>query len=428
MRREISKSIIAKSLFIKPLPEELVTAIQRQSSIAHDIWKKAKASNDWELFRPELEKNVDLAKRSAEILMKAKKVATPYDALIDLYEPGITVEVIDRLFVDLAKGVARLLEQINNSPFQPDRELLHRHIPTNLQRIIAVFLAETLQYDVTSASSTGRIDETEHPFTSGYFGDVRITTHYHENLFTSSIFSILHEVGHALYEQNLNPSWIYQPVGSACSTGIHESQSRMVENMIGRSREFWTPLFPRLKEITGGLISDIDFDSYIGAINLVEPSKIRIEADEITYNLHVIIRFNLEKELFNGNLTVKDLPQLWSQAYQDYLGVQIENDTEGILQDMHWAEGSFGYFPCYALGNIYAGQFLKKMDTDFPFWRVKLEEGDFTPVKEWLVGNIHRTGNLYDPLELVRTVTGSELSAEPFLDYLTARYSALYRL
>jgi carboxypeptidase Taq len=408
------------------LPENLVTEMQRQSSIANDIWRKAKASNNWEIFRPELKKNVDLTKQAASILMNVKKTSTPYDALIDIYEPGMTAEHISRLFDQLRDGLIKLLDKIERSQVKPESDLLQYKVPVDIQRKIGTALAEAVMYDISSNNAGGRIDETEHPFTSGYYDDVRITTNYHEFQFASSIFSILHEAGHALYEQDLNPDWIYQPIGSACSTGIHESQSRIVENMVGRSREFWMYFLPRLKEIAGEKLSSIDLDHFVQAINEVKPSKIRIEADEVTYSLHVIIRFNIERDLFAGKVKIEELPELWNQSYSDYLGVKIENYSEGVMQDMHWSGGNFGYFPCYALGNIYDGHYLAKMNLDIPGWSKDLERGNFSPVKDWLTKNVHSQGDLYDPPELVRRITNRELSVEPYLEYLYAKYSRLY--
>ncbi len=407
------------------LPEDLVTEMQRQSSIATDVWKKAKADKDWKTFLPELEKNIELTKQAAEILMQVKKTATPYDALIDIYEPKMSSRRIEVLFNDLQKGLVSLIDKIKRSP-GPDMSVIERPVTVDIQRKIAKLMAEAVQYDVTSKQAGGRIDETEHPFTTGYFDDVRITTHYHEDRFASSVFSVLHEAGHALYEQDLDPEWIYQPVGSGCSTGIHESQSRIVENMVGRSKEFWSYYWPKVQEITGRTFSDVSIENFMRAVNQVVPSKIRIEADEVTYSLHVIIRFNIEKRLFAGEIAAKELPEVWNQSYQDYLGVKIENDSEGVMQDSHWSGGNFGYFPCYALGNIYDGMLLAKMEKDIPGWRKSLDGGDFTPVKDWLAKNVHCRGNLYDPPELVQRITGSEPDVVPYLKYLNEKYSRLY--
>jgi carboxypeptidase Taq len=326
------------------LPEDLVAEIAKQRTITVDVWKKAKAAKNFSMFRPELEKLVDLEKKAAEVLMEVKETATPYDALIDIYEPKMTAETIAKIFQELQRGLVSILKKCETAPKQPDIHVLERNVPIEVQRQIAKALAETVEYDVTSKEAGGRIDETEHPFTTGYYHDVRITTHYHEDNFVSAIFSVLHEAGHALYEQNLKQEWMYQPVGTACSSGFHESQSRFIENMIGRSREFWVYFLPKMKEIAGKVLSDIELDKFVHAINCVKPSKIRVEADEVTYGLHIIIRFNIERDLFADKIAVKELPEIWNQMYEEYLSVKVENDSEGVMQDTHWASGMYGIF------------------------------------------------------------------------------------
>jgi len=408
------------------LPEELVVETARQRAVSIDTWKKAKAARDYARFRPDLEKMFELRRRAAEILMDVKGTATPYDALIDIFEPGMTADAISRIFGELRSGLVEIVEKCVSAPRQPDVSILRRRVPVEDQRRVSEALAAFIGYDVKSKEAGGRIDETEHPFTTGYYDDVRITTHYHEDRFASSVFSVLHEGGHALYDQNLPREWMYQPVGTACSYGFHESQSRFVENIVGRSREFWSHFLPELKGLTGGVLSDLTLDGFVHAINKVEPSKIRIEADEVTYGLHIIIRFEIERDLFAGKVTVPELPQVWNEKYREYLGVEVEHDSEGVMQDTHWAGGSFGYFPSYALGNIYGGQLLAAMERDLPGWRSRIAAGSFAEVKRWLVDHVHRYGNLYDPADLIKRVTGEGITIEPFLRYLDEKYSALY--
>jgi len=408
------------------LPKDLVVAIAKQRATAIDIWKKAKAAKNFAMFKPELEKLVDLQKKAAEILMKVKETSTPYDALIDIFEPKMSAKEITNVFDELRIGLVALLKKIEKAPKQPDVSMLKRKVPIYMQRELAKALAEAVEYDVTSKQSGGRIDETEHPFTTGYYDDVRITTHYFEDMFASSIFSVLHEAGHAMYEQNLKQEWMYQPIGAGCSSGFHESQSRFVENMIGRSREFWVGFMPKLKKITGETLADLSLDEFVYAINQVTPSKIRVEADEVTYCLHIIIRFNIERDLFADKIAVKELPQIWNQTYKDYLGVKIENDSEGVMQDTHWASGYYGYFPSYALGNIYSGQLLAKIEEDLPDWRKQLEKGNFKPAKHWLTKTVHTQGNLYDPPMLIRRITGKQLTVKPYMNYLNEKFSKLY--
>jgi len=408
------------------LPEKLVVETERQRTLTVDVWKKAKAAKDFSMFKPELEKLVDLKKQAAEILMKVKHTPTPYDALIDIYEPKTTAEMIDKVFNKLKAGLVSIIEKCQAAPEHPDVSILRRKIPIDVQREISNSLARFIEYDVESKKAGGRIDETEHPFTTGYYDDIRITTHYYEDKFASSVFSVLHEGGHAIYEQNLNPEWIYQPVGYSCSLGFHESQSRFVENIVGRSREFWIYYLPKLKELTGDIFSDVDLDTMVFAINEVKPSKIRIEADEVTYCLHVIIRFEIERDLMADKITVADLPEIWNQKYKDYLGIDIKHDSEGVMQDTHWASGLQGYFPTYALGNIYSGQILARIKKEIPDWKDQITKGNFHNVKQWLTKNVHSYGNLYDPADFIKKITGEEINVKHFLDYLNEKYSKLY--
>jgi carboxypeptidase Taq len=408
------------------LPEKLVAEIAKQQAITVNVWKKAKKAKNFAIFKPELEKLVALSKQAAQILMKVKETATPYDALLDNFEPKMTSDAITATFNQLQQGLTILLEKIQNSPNQPDASILRIHIPVDKQRKIAQALAQTLGYDTTSTVAGGRIDETEHPFTSGYYDDVRVTTHYYPDNYTSSIFSVLHETGHALYEQNLNPNWKYQPAGSSCSYGIHESQSRLCENIIGRSMEFWAHMLPKLKQITAPALANVGLSQFVHAINMVQPSKIRIEADEVTYNLHIIVRFQIEKDLFADKIAVAELPETWNQKYMEHLGVKVENDSEGAMQDTHWASGYYGYFPSYTLGNIYSGQLLAALSKDVQDWRSQLTQGNLEDIRGWLVKNVHSYGDLYDPADLIRKITGNELDAEPYFEYLRKKYSELY--
>jgi carboxypeptidase Taq len=407
------------------LPEKLVSEKTKQQAITVNTWKKAKNAKNFAILKPELEKLVSLTKQEAEILSKVKETATPYDALIDGNEPKMTVDQITPIFNRLQEGLKPLLDKIQSSSKQPDTTIMHVTVPVETQRKIATELAEILGYDTTSPNAVGRIDETEHPFTEGYYDDVRITTHYYPNDFASSIFSVLHETGHALYDQNLNPEWKYQPIGSHCSMGIHESQSRFTENLIGRSREFWTSFLPKLKQVAPELQS-LELDPFIHAINTVKPSKIRIESDEATYNLHIIIRFQIERDLFADKTKVNELPQAWNQSYREILGLKVENDSEGVMQDTHWPSGYFGYFPSYTLGNIYSGQLLAKIKQDVPNWRRQLAEGNLKDITTWLKENVHSQSNLYDPVELIKKITGNTLDAKAYLEYLQEKYGALY--
>jgi carboxypeptidase Taq len=407
------------------LPEKLVGDLAMQEAKTVNTWKKAKAKKNFNLFKADFQKLLDLSKQAAEILMKVKQTKTPYEAFLDNFEPKMPASTITKTFNQLLSGLKPLIAKIQDSQTIPSKASLNQPVPLENQRKITQLITGILGYDTASSNAGGRVDETEHPFTTGYYNDVRITTHYYPNNFASSIFSVLHESGHALYEQNLNPEWQYQPVGSTCSYGIHESQSRFYENIIGRSKEFWTDFLPKIKQAAPSL-NYLQLDPFLEAINKVERSKIRIEADEVTYSLHIIIRFELERDLFANKITVDELPEAWNQKYKEYLGVKIENDSEGVMQDTHWASGLYGYFPSYTLGNIYSGQITAAITRDLPDWRIQLSEGKLGEVNIWLNKNIHIQGDLYDPEKLIKIATGTSLDANPYLQYLTKKYSDLY--
>ncbi len=406
------------------LPEKLVSDLAMQEAVTVNTWKKAKAQKDFNLFKPDLKKLLELSKKAAEILMEVKETKTPYEALIDNFEPKMPAEKITATFKDLLEGLKQLITKIEGAQTKA-LETLSLPVPIENQRVIAQLITQRLGYDTSSALACGRVDETEHPFTSGYCDDVRITTHYYLNKFVSSIFSVLHETGHALYEKNLNRQWLYQPVGTTCSFGIHESQSRFYENIIGRSQEFWNNFLPDIK-LAAPSITNVDLDTIMHIINRVQRSKIRIEADEVTYSLHIIIRFEVERDLFSGKIEIDELPSVWNQKYSDYLDVKIENDSEGVMQDTHWASGLFGYFPSYALGNIYSGQLTSAISKSIPDWRMQLSNGKIDSINEWLNENIHQKGNLYDPEELLKIATGESLNSASYLRYLNEKYGLLY--
>ncbi len=407
------------------VPDQLVADIAKQQALTVNTWKKAKSAKDWKMFEPELAKLIDLMKKQAEIYQEVKETATLYDALIDEFEPGMPETEISKVFGDMRDPLVKLAQKCADASSDVDSKLFEKNIPIEQQRRIASDLCDLIGYDIASENAGGRIDETVHPFTGGYYDDVRITVNYHEDNAPSAIFAILHEGGHALYEQNLNSEWKYQPLGQASSFGIHESQSRFIENMVGRTSEFWQYYLPRLNKFTNNSFGSVDLINFVKAMNLVKPSKIRIEADEVTYSLHVIIRFEIERRLWAGDIEISELPEVWNDMYSKYLGVEIEHDSEGVLQDTHWASGYFGYFPSYALGNVYGGQMLAKMDSDIPDWKSGVSEGKISHVKKWLVENVHRRSRMYDPKDLITKITGSGLTSKPFLDYLENKYSTL---
>ncbi len=408
------------------LPEELVFEMAKQQTIAVGVWKKAKATKDYKIFKPELKKMIELRMKAADILMEVKGTKTSYDALLDIFESKMTADKTTKVFDAMRVGLIDVMKKVKKSGVKPDTSILSRPVPVETQKKISDAAMEFIGYDTKSPNAGGRLDETEHPFTTGYYDDVRITTHYHEDRWPSSLYSVLHEGGHAMYEQGLPHDWMYQPIGSAASFGIHESQSRFVENMVGHSPEFLSYMLPKLKKIVGKPLRGVKLADFLAAVNVVEPSKIRIEADEVTYGLHIIIRFEMERDIFAGKLKIDELPHAWNEKYDKYLGVEIENDSEGVMQDTHWASGYYGYFPSYALGNIYGGMFLKKLKKAQPTWKKELKKGNFTPVKSWMIENVHSKGNLYDPADLVKEVTGENLTVKPFIAYLEKKYGKIY--
>jgi carboxypeptidase Taq len=401
------------------IPSELVVEMAKHHAISVDTWKKAKAAKDFEMFRPALDKMIDLNRQKAHYLNPDKD---PYDVMVDLYEPGITVDAIAGVFGPLKQGLVPLVKKCVESDYKPGMSFMNQPVAQDIQQKISSALMTFVKYDLTR----GRLDETEHPFTTGIYDDVRICTHYYETNFVSSLFAVLHEAGHAIYEQAIPKTWQYQPIGASCSMGIHESQSRFIENIVGRSEAFWTYFLPELKQLVGGTLDGVDLPLMVRAANDVRPTKIRIEADEVTYSLHVILRFELEQQIMRGEMETTDLPQAWNDKMAQLLGIEIENDSEGVMQDTHWASGMFGYFPDYAMGNVYDGMFLECLEREVPSWRDSVATGDVSPVLDWMHQNVHAKGNTMDAIDLVQAVAGKSLDAQPFLDYLNAKMSSIY--
>jgi len=400
------------------IPPELVAEHARAASLAQQVWQQAREENRFADFRPHLEHLLDLNRQIAATLGQAN----PYDALLEEYEPGETEASLRSLFQELRPRLVRLLDRLRGAATPPGAACLQRHFPAEAQEAFNRRLAADLGYDF----SAGRLDRSAHPFTSGTLRDVRITTRYHERNLGTALFGTLHEAGHALYEQGLDPEAYRRPAGGACSMGIHESQSRLWENLIGRSGPFWRHYFPLLRQAFPGLLDDVTGEEFLRAINRSQPSLNRVEADEVTYNLHIILRFELESALVGNRLQVKDLPEAWNAGMTATLGLQSPTDREGVLQDIHWAAGLFGYFPTYTLGNLYAAQFVEALRRDLPDLDDRLARGELRPVREWLRERIHRHGRRWPAPELCRQVTGNPLSAEPAMNYLEEKYTRLY--
>lgn len=405
----------------KKIPEDKYREYVILASNSFSYWEEARAKSDYSIFKPYLEKIINFNK---EFLEYWGYEGNKYNTLLDHYEPGITVEKLDKVFGELREAILGILRKIQNSNVKINANFFNKHFTKEEQEAFGVFVAKKLGYDFEA----GRIDVSTHPFTTTFDNkDVRITTRYDENEFRGALFSTIHESGHAIYEQNIPDTLKGTGLATGVSMGIHESQSRYYENILGRSKEFWKYFYKEAKN-SFKQFQDVSMDEFYKAINIVEPSLIRTEADELTYSLHVIIRYEIEKELINGIITVNELPQIWNAKYKEYLGVEPKNDAEGVLQDMHWSDGSFGYFPSYALGNLYGAQFLSKMIKDIPDYYDLVEHGEFNKIHEWLKENIHKHGSVYKPSEIIKKVTGEELSAKYFIDYLNKKYSDLYNL
>ncbi|SHH70029.1 carboxypeptidase M32 [Clostridium grantii] len=407
---------------IKKIPEDFYIQYTVDASISSAAWEEAKNANDFSIFKPHLEKMVDYKKKFVDYLSFEEN---KYDTLLDMYEPGITVKKLDEVFSEVRDAIVMLLKKIETSDVSIQTDFFTKYFSKNDQEEFSKFILSKLEYDFISR---GRIDESEHPFTTD-FGkdDVRITTHYYENDFRSAMFGCIHEGGHAIYEQDISKDLMGTGLAEGTSMGIHESQSRFYENILGRSKEFWSYFYPEAQKKFPQFES-ITLDQFYKAINKVEPSLIRIEADELTYSLHVIIRYELEKMLINDELKVEDLPTAWNKKYKDYLGVEPSSDADGVLQDMHWSDGSFGYFPSYALGNLYGAQMVKIMEKDIPNLYTQISQGNFSDIHNWLKENVHKHGAVYKPAELIKKITGEELKSEYFINYLNKKYSEIYNL
>ncbi|MDR0403607.1 MAG: carboxypeptidase M32 [Treponema sp.] len=410
------------------LPPDFVRDSARAEGLSQAAWIKARKNSDFSAFAPHLEKMLTYARKRAEYWgfgsgsRNAGAASTAYDGLLDSFEPGMGEAEIDAVFGPLKERLQKLLRKIAASP-KPDDGFLHLDYDLNSQREFSRELLDGLGFD----RRRGRLDESAHPFTTtlGY-NDVRVTTRYAQNDPMSGIFSLIHESGHAFYELALDPALKASCLAEGVSMGIHESQSRLWENVIGRSRAFWEGWFPAFKSRFSGQLAGVELPGFYRAVNAAGPSLIRTEADEVSYSLHIILRFELERRLVSGGLSVEDAPAAWNAAFGELFGLEVPNDAAGILQDVHWSMGAFGYFPSYALGNLYALQFWKKCTADIPRIETLLARREYAEIHGWLGEKIHAFGRRLLPAELLERVTGETLSALPFLEYLETKYAELY--
>ncbi len=404
------------------LPKTLVEELTRTSVLGQQAWQEARRTNNFASFASLLDRTFELKRQQAECLGYTE---CPYDALLDEYEQGELTSNLRRVLGALRDELVPLVAAIGASGRQPDVSILQRQYPVDVQQRFGQEIAGAIGFSF----ERGRLDVTAHPFCSGMGpNDCRLTTRYDERFFNAGFFGILHEAGHGLYEQGLRTDQFGLPLGEAVSLGIHESQSRLWENLVGRSRAFWEFAYPKAQQAYPAALGKASFDDFYFAINDVRPSLIRVEADEATYNLHILIRFELEQALVNNELRVADLPAAWNDKYQAALGITPPSDAAGVLQDIHWSAGLVGYFPTYSLGNLYAAQFFVQADRDLGGLAGQFARGEFRPLLDWLRTHIHQQGQRYTAAELVERITGQPLSHAPLMRHLHAKFGPLYGL
>jgi len=403
------------------VPSEFVVRFARETTIGQSVWEKAKSASDFSIFQPNLEKLVALRREYADFFKPWDHV---YDPLLDDFEPGMKTAEVQAIFEKLRSEQVDLIKAVSEKE-KVDRSFLFLDYPEKGQWEFGEEVISQFGYDWEH----GRQDKSAHPFTTSFgIHDVRITTRVKENYLPTAMFGTFHECGHALYEMGISPALNRSPLADGASMAVHESQSRMWENIIGRSKEFWTHYYPRLQEYFPSQLGNVSLNTFYRGINAVEPSLIRVEADEATYNLHIMLRLEMEIALMEGSLAVKDAPEAWNTKFEEYLGIVPPDDAQGVLQDVHWSFGGFGYFPTYALGNLVSAQLWEKMSDEIKDIDEKIGAADFAPILSWLRENVHVHGAKFEPQELVSKVTGSKITPEPFIRYLKKKLSTIYNL
>jgi carboxypeptidase Taq len=403
------------------VPPELVAEMAQVTANAHQAWQEARREANFSKFQPHLEKIVALKRHYASLFAPYDHV---YDPLLDDYEPGMKTAEVQAIFDALRPQQVALIQAIASRP-QVDSSFLHQAFDEQKQWDFGVEVITKFGYDW----QRGRQDRSAHPFTQGIGpGDVRITTRFNPNYLNAGLFGTMHESGHAIYGQGNDPRLERTTLSGGASLAVHESQSRTYENLIGRSREFWSYFYPRLQEYFPAQLGNVTEEAFYKGVNRVQPSLIRVEADEATYNLHIMLRLELEIALMEGTLAVKDLPETWNTRMQDYLGVTPPDDAAGVLQDIHWSGGMIGYFSTYALGNLISAQLWERLNADIPDLPEHIRQGEFEPVKAWMGEKIHRHGAKFEPQELVQRVTGERITPAAYLRYLRGKYSSIYEI
>ena len=404
------------------LPTELVAELTRQTALAHEVWANARQGNDFRAFQPALEKIVELTIRQAEYLGYQDE---PYDALLNQYERGITAKQVKAIFDEHKPELVQLIADVRANADAVSDAVLHQPFDVDKQRTFGLNVVQKYGYDLTR----GRQDVAVHPFCTHFSrNDVRITTRFNPEWLNPALFGTMHEAGHAMYEQGIAPALEGSPLASGASLAVHESQSRMWENVVGRSKGFWSWALPQLKATFPDQLGSVDLDTFYKAINKVQPSYIRVEADEATYNLHIMLRFELESEMVAGRLNIADLPEEWNDRFEAFFGITPESDTLGVLQDVHWSSGLIGYFPTYALGNLLAAQYYNQALKAHPSIPDEIASGQFDTLRGWLNTNIHQHGRKFTSEELTRRVTGESIQSRDYIQYLKTKFSDVYGL
>ena len=415
---EVSRRRWEKS---RRVPTELAADLARAASLGQEAWVAARSESNFAAFVPALRSNFELARRYVECF---DGFDCAYDVLLDDFDPGMRTAHVAELFAELKAELVPLIATVSGHKL--DVSCLHGEFPVDRQRQLVLEVVERMGFDPAG----WRIDDAVHPFAAGFgSGDVRITTRWDETFYPSALYGAMHECGHGLYEAGIAESLQRTPLGTAESLALHESQSRLWENMVGRGRPFGGVLAPRIAELLfGGRHESIDGDALYRAVNRVEPSYIRVEADEATYGLHIVLRFEIEQELIEGRLSIEDLPEAWNARFKEYLGLDVPDDAHGVLQDVHWSAGLIGYFPTYALGNLIAGQLWQRVHEDLPELDQRIAEGELAPLREWLREHVHRHGAKFESAELLQRVVGAPISVTPFVNYLRAKLSDVYEI
>jgi len=405
----------------RKVPTKLVMEISQASSEAFSVWEKARKDSDFKMYAPHLKKMVDYGKQLADIYGYEK---SPYDALLDNFEKGLTTAQLNPLLNNLKEKMVPFLEAIQNSNVKTSQDIVKRHYPADKQWDFTIEVLKTMGYDFES----GRQDKSTHPFTTGWHpNDVRVTTRINENYLCDAVSSAIHEGGHALYEQGLLPEYYGTPLCAAVSLGVHESQSRLWENIVGKSVHFWKYFYPKLQKYFPDTLKGVSLEEFIASYNHVQPSFIRVDADEVTYNLHILLRYEMERDVTEGKINVNDFPEIWNSKMKEYLGVVPPNNKLGVLQDVHWT-GTMGYFSTYTLGNLYSAQLYHKIQKDIPNIEKQFEAGDFSKLLKWLRENIHQYGSKYYPKHLIKKATGEEPNADYFVNYIYDKYGEIYQI